>query len=363
MAQAMKLKIGNSARKFVLIKLADNANDNGECWPSYQHIADHCELGRSTVKGHIQALKEDGFLRVEERNGGNSSNKFILTLDSGRQKERAKPKRKNSNNIKPGQSQTRSTADPSVSQPLTPGQSLTGSTADLPRSTADPSVPQPLTPEPIIEPTNEPINEYIRANDKKSASKNSAKYSLEELKSFDLSNWPSLPTDQDLTDWLEIRKSKRSLVTQRVVTDMGRELAKAQQQFNLTIPQIFEAILTGNPWAGFRASYLENYTTPGVSNEFSSRNRPRNQPFIPDNESTDWLDEAKRQQQEWDAMWAGREHAGRSDGHSAGSDEGCRPDELPVQPDSGDFHEASGGLARPIIGECGQAGVVIDHEG
>jgi hypothetical protein len=33
-------KVGNSLRKLVLIKLADNANDKGECWPSYQHIAD-----------------------------------------------------------------------------------------------------------------------------------------------------------------------------------------------------------------------------------------------------------------------------------------------------------------------------------
>ena len=207
--------------------------------------------------------------------------------------------------------------------------------------------------------TNQSTNDHID----KPASRSPAKYSLEELKSFDLSNWPSLPTDQDLTEWLEVRKSKRALITQRVVTDMGTELAKAQQQFNLTVPQIFEAILTGNPWAGFKASYLENYTPPGASNEFSSPNRPGSQPFVPDNESTDWLDEAKRQQQEWEAMWAGRDHAGGGGGYPAGSDEGCRPDELPVQPASGDFHEAPRDLARPVVGECGQAGVVIDHEG
>ena len=44
MAKAMNIKVGNPLRKLVLIKLADNANDNGECWPSYQHVADQCEL-------------------------------------------------------------------------------------------------------------------------------------------------------------------------------------------------------------------------------------------------------------------------------------------------------------------------------
>ncbi|HIA8111342.1 TPA: helix-turn-helix domain-containing protein, partial [Escherichia coli] len=31
MAKAMNIKVGNPLRKLVLIKLADNANDNGEC--------------------------------------------------------------------------------------------------------------------------------------------------------------------------------------------------------------------------------------------------------------------------------------------------------------------------------------------
>jgi len=60
MVKAMKLKVGNPLRKLVLLKLADNANDQGECWPSYQHIADQCEIGRSTVKGHVRALEEMG---------------------------------------------------------------------------------------------------------------------------------------------------------------------------------------------------------------------------------------------------------------------------------------------------------------
>ncbi len=82
MVKAMKIKVGNPLRKLVLIKLADNANDQGECWPSYQHIADQCEIDRSTVRKHIKQLAAQGFLRIENREGpkGNSSNLYYLVL-------------------------------------------------------------------------------------------------------------------------------------------------------------------------------------------------------------------------------------------------------------------------------------------
>lgn len=85
MATAMKIKVGNPLRKLVLIKMADNANDDGECWPSYQHIADHCECSKSAVKAHITALITMGLLSKENRLGsnngkGNTSNIYQLTL-------------------------------------------------------------------------------------------------------------------------------------------------------------------------------------------------------------------------------------------------------------------------------------------
>ncbi|ENV0652056.1 helix-turn-helix domain-containing protein [Salmonella enterica subsp. enterica serovar Braenderup] len=87
MAKAMNIKVGNPLRKLVLIKLADNANDNGECWPSYQHVADQCEVSRSTVKSHIRAMEEMGLLKREFRRKGeiNQSNVFYLTLDNAQQ--------------------------------------------------------------------------------------------------------------------------------------------------------------------------------------------------------------------------------------------------------------------------------------
>lgn len=85
MVKAMQSKVGNPLRKLVLIKLADNANDQGECWPSYQHIADQCEMSKRSVMIHIEALIQSGFLRKELRIGGekgNKSNLYTLRIPS-----------------------------------------------------------------------------------------------------------------------------------------------------------------------------------------------------------------------------------------------------------------------------------------
>ena len=144
MTHAFKVKVGNPARKLVLVKLADNANDQGECWPSYGHIARECEMGKSTVRAHIKALADAGYLTIKNRRNGefNQSNLYMLTLDQGRPIERAKPSRpgrcKNRPAIKVGQPLTYISHRHTLYQPLT-----------HPVSTADRGVYQPLTPEPV----------------------------------------------------------------------------------------------------------------------------------------------------------------------------------------------------------------------
>ncbi|HDL7838241.1 TPA: helix-turn-helix domain-containing protein [Yersinia enterocolitica] len=85
MAKAMSIKVGNPLRKLVLIKLADNANDQGECWPSVPYIAEQCEISERSVQNHIQQLVKNGLVRIEERkseNGLNRSNVYHLRLNS-----------------------------------------------------------------------------------------------------------------------------------------------------------------------------------------------------------------------------------------------------------------------------------------
>lgn len=84
MVKAMQIKVGNPLRKIVLLKLADNASDQSECWPSYQYIADQCEISKRSVMSHIDDLCQSGLLKKVFRKGpkGNSTNIYILTLPS-----------------------------------------------------------------------------------------------------------------------------------------------------------------------------------------------------------------------------------------------------------------------------------------
>ena len=85
MVQAMNCKVGNPARKLVLLKLADNANDDGICFPSYQYIADKCEMTRRSAISHIEYLIKMGLVSKKERKNkdGSISNLYFLHLDQG----------------------------------------------------------------------------------------------------------------------------------------------------------------------------------------------------------------------------------------------------------------------------------------
>lgn len=79
---AMECRVGSMAKKLILIKLADNANDDGLCWPSYATIARHCECDKRTVMRHIKDMVDMGVLTRKHRitNSGNTSNYFQLTI-------------------------------------------------------------------------------------------------------------------------------------------------------------------------------------------------------------------------------------------------------------------------------------------
>lgn len=63
---AMEQVTGSPAAKLVLVKLADNANEQGLCWPSVTLIVGHTELGQSTVYKHLAELEAKGLFRVVE---------------------------------------------------------------------------------------------------------------------------------------------------------------------------------------------------------------------------------------------------------------------------------------------------------
>lgn len=66
-----------STDKLVLLALADNANDDGACWPSIHTIGTKASLSNRAVQMSIARLKTSGHLRISERYG--RSNVFTIT--------------------------------------------------------------------------------------------------------------------------------------------------------------------------------------------------------------------------------------------------------------------------------------------
>lgn len=86
MVAAWNARVKNPTRKLVLLKLADNANDDGWCWPSYRHIAEQCELSRSAVRQHVEDLIQMGYIQKINRLGAsgtpNKSNYYRLMISA-----------------------------------------------------------------------------------------------------------------------------------------------------------------------------------------------------------------------------------------------------------------------------------------
>nr|DAL60701.1 MAG TPA_asm: helix-turn-helix domain protein [Caudoviricetes sp.] len=86
MVEVFHTEVGDPMHKLVLLKLADNANDNGECYPSYHHIAKECEISKRTAMRAVDSLCEKGLLIKQPRYliGGKeqTSNFYVIVLPS-----------------------------------------------------------------------------------------------------------------------------------------------------------------------------------------------------------------------------------------------------------------------------------------
>lgn len=72
MTRAWESTVGDHTDKLVLLALADNANDAGECYPSLANIAGRCEMHRATVMRSIQSLEAAGHISRQVTPGRNT---------------------------------------------------------------------------------------------------------------------------------------------------------------------------------------------------------------------------------------------------------------------------------------------------
>ncbi|HEX3809591.1 MAG TPA: helix-turn-helix domain-containing protein [Rhizomicrobium sp.] len=79
---AMEQATGSPVTKLVLLKLADNANEEGVCWPSIALMVTHTELSKRAVREHLERLEALGLVRIERRTscGGKLPNIYHLLI-------------------------------------------------------------------------------------------------------------------------------------------------------------------------------------------------------------------------------------------------------------------------------------------
>ena len=75
MAAVWAISVG-STDKFVLLALADAADENGRCWPSIATLGEKTGLSRRAVEGAIKRLQISGYIQVIHRH--RHSNVFTL---------------------------------------------------------------------------------------------------------------------------------------------------------------------------------------------------------------------------------------------------------------------------------------------
>lgn len=80
MAKAVEIKLP-SHEKFVLIMLANYADENGKCWPSITTISRETGISTASVKRAIKKLCDRGIISRQRQNRGNIKSHNIYRLE------------------------------------------------------------------------------------------------------------------------------------------------------------------------------------------------------------------------------------------------------------------------------------------
>lgn len=198
------------SQKAVLISLADQANDDGVCWPSINTISVRTCLSERAVRDAIRWLESAGYLASKDRRG--SSNVYQVTPEGNQPRQMAHPG---------GKCPPAANADHPGGKCLPPRQ--------MPPVTPADAAPRTVKNHQLT--VNEPVKR---------------------------ASTPQCPDDvneQTWQDFLTLRKSKRAPVTETVMAAMQREADKAGVTLEIALQTCCE---TG--WQGFNAGWYANRT-------------------------------------------------------------------------------------------------------
>jgi hypothetical protein len=197
--------------KSVLMSLADNANDQGVCWPSIATICTRTCYTERTVQGAIRWLAEKGLIEVEIRPG--RSTLYRVAVAAARLTPR--------NSC--GEQQMRSTP------------------ADAARTPA----------------ANAPDPRSSRTQNRKEQSRNRQEPPKKDRKARHELGVDDLIAEgverQHAEDWLRVRRVRRAPLTFTAWADVKAEAAKA----GITVAEAVHIAAAGS-WQGFKAAWRES---------------------------------------------------------------------------------------------------------
>ncbi len=239
MAQCWPIKI-SPTQKSVLISLADNADDNGECWPSQTTIADRTCLSERAVRDAIKGLESLGYV-VADRTNGRHTRYFICPTPAAgsavykQHKDEKKP-------LTPA-----GAAAPAPDATPANGAGTPAGAAGEPRQELP--VPRQMAPVPRQElPTNRKEPKDIK----------------QKQRALGASDLAELGVSEELAEaWLSVRKAKRAAPLSEYAFALFRNQA---EKAGWTIPEAIEKCVRRN-WISFEAEWVAGEKKPAPSAE------------------------------------------------------------------------------------------------
>lgn len=206
MTSVWRLEGLSATQKLVLLSLADNANDQGECYPSIAQIAKRTCLTDRSVRSAIRSLEELGIVGSAARSG--TSTVYFLSIPEHL-----------------GDAQPRNVVPPRK---------------EIPTRNQIPPTPERASAPPrnVLPPTPE------RASAKPSLNR--------QLNRQGTVNKPAEVPDRLWLDFLAIRKAKRAPLTQTALDGIGREAAAAGLSLAGALSMCCE-----RGWQSFRAEWAD----------------------------------------------------------------------------------------------------------
>jgi hypothetical protein len=252
-AQAMELRVGNPLRKLVLLKLCDNANDKGICWPSVEYVANQCEISVRSVMNHIRDLEAAGFLRVMRRStsGKKISNMYLITLDAGAQKQADSVQNIEQVEVPPepenGDFFEFSSESPAHLNSVSSASAAGSSAGAAYLSSAG------AAHKPVIQPVIEPVNKKIYK-----------KISLDRLP-------PEISTDLAV-EFIELRERLKKPLTQGAFDRSMREALRGSR-FGLAADEVIRECVDAG-WRGIKVQWVLNRRGAGIPQQGVAVARP-----------------------------------------------------------------------------------------